>query len=81
MPENPPGWFATLARAMIGQVERVGLNSAVCLSCGGLATLAGLSSRAPHVDLMIWFSAGFALPIGPLYLFSVSDRVLERRLI
>src|SRR3954469_18819476 len=71
-------WFARRAHVMAGLVESIGLYAAVCLSCGGLAVLA---SHVTHANPMVWFSAGFALPIGPLYLYFASDRVLEKRLV
>jgi hypothetical protein len=75
MPEN---WFASRARVLAGLVESVGLYGAVCLSCGGLAVLA---CQVTGANPAVWFSAGFALPIGPMYLYLASDRVLEKRLI
>lgn len=53
------------------------MYGAACLSCGSLAVFA---SQAAHASSVVWFSAGFMLPIGPLYLYLASDRVLEKRL-
>jgi hypothetical protein len=62
---------------MVGLIETISIYGSVCLSSGGLAVLIG---NALHLDYMIWFPAGFALPIGPLYLYFTSDRVMEARL-
>ena len=75
MPDN---WYASRARVMTGLIESVSLYGSVCLSVGGLASLA---SHAVGANPLLWFTAGFSLPIGPLYLYLASDRVLERRLI
>jgi len=78
MRDTRSGWFASRARVMAGLVESIGMYAGVCLSCGGLAVLA---SNAAHANAMVWFPAGFALPIGPLYLYFASDRVLEKRFV
>lgn len=62
---------------MAGLVESVSVYGAVCLSTGGLAML---SSHAMNASPSLWFCAGFVLPIGPMYLYLTSDRVMERRL-
>jgi hypothetical protein len=77
MPETLPGWLPSRFRVMAGQVESIGMYGAACVSCGGLAALL---SYAAHASPMVWFSAGFALPIGPMYLHFASDRIMEKRL-
>ena len=62
---------------LAGLVESMSLYAAVCLSCAGVAVLAG---HAFHANPAVWFPAGFALPIGPLYYYLASDRVLDKRL-
>ena len=74
MPEN---WIAARARVMTGLIESISLYGGVCLSCGGLAVLA---SHAFHANPLLWFTAAFALPIGPLYYYLSSGRVMEARL-
>jgi hypothetical protein len=77
MPETWPEWFGSRIRVMAGLVESIGLYGAVCLSSGGVAVFA---SHAMKASSTVWFAAGFALPIGPLYLYLASDQVLEKRL-
>src|SRR4051812_38321141 len=76
-PDGSENWYASRGRVMAGLVESVSLYGAVCLSFGGLAVLA---SYALNANPMVWFPAGFSLPIGPMYLYLASDRVLEKRL-
>lgn len=75
MPEN---WYTSRARVLSGLIESISLYAGVCLSFGGLSVLI---SHVFHANPLLWFSAGFSIPIGPLYIWLSSDRVLESRLV
>jgi hypothetical protein len=74
MPEN---WYTSRARVLSGLIESIFLYADVCLSFGGLSVLV---SHAFGANPILWFTAGFSIPIGPLYIWLSSDRVLESRL-